>query len=172
MPDAFDILGVRPAFDLSRDEVAAAYLPLASRLHPDLAAGSEEAARQMADINRARAALENPESRADILLKRLGGPAAEKEKSLPEGFLAEILGVREEIEAALSNAGGSTRSRAIWERWSQDQRGLAISEVSTLFASFPVEPGLRAQALKQLRIKLNAWRYIERLIEQLDPARG
>ena len=125
----------------------------------------------MAALNGAARLLESPELRADLLVRRLGGPSADQERTLPSAFLAEMMSVREEIEASLSDAdfGARAESRRTWEAWTAERRREAIAEVSRMFASLPSEAGDRLVALRAIRIRLNQWRYIERLIEQLDP---
>jgi molecular chaperone HscB len=172
--DPFDTLGLEPRFDIDPAKLRAAYLRRSAALHPDAApesgggAGGEgagmEAEALAADVNLARQALENPESRADALLRRLGGPTREQERSLPPGFLAEILGIREEIEAAAASRDPAQIER--WEQWAEDRRAQLIRAIAGKFAALVASsdpPSLRA-----IRIELNVWRYVERLVEQLD----
>lgn len=134
-----------------------------SVLHPDLAAGDAQAARGMAMANIARRTLEDPERRANALLARLGGPSKEQDKGLPDGFLGRMLEIREQIDAAARDLG----ERAKWEAWAQERRREAITEVGAMFRALG---GNRTPApLRAIRIRLNAWRYVERLIEQLEP---
>ncbi|MBC7771581.1 MAG: DnaJ domain-containing protein [Pyrinomonadaceae bacterium] len=174
--DAFDILGLSPRFDLPPGSLQSAYLALSAKLHPDTAAPDIEAELQSAKLNEARRVLENPESRADLLLRRLGGPGKEQDKSLPHGFLAEMLEVREEIDAAIRS--GDPDKIAPWDDWAGQRRKQHIAEVARLFsavvaatANTEVAPGPDTHAspdlLKSIRAELNMWRYIERLVEQL-----
>lgn len=162
MEDPFDILGLPPSFDLDPDAVERAYLARAAVAHPDASRGDDDAPRRAAALNGARAVLADPERRADALLARLGGPSREQEKSLSPGFLAEMLEVREQIEEALPGPAGA---RAPWARWAHERRGAHIRSVSRRFASLPSPPA--ATDLKAIRVELNEWRYVERLIEQL-----
>ena len=161
--DAFDILGLEPVFDIDPAAVQRAYLAQSALLHPDLAAADVEAARTMANLNMARRTLEDPERRADSFLSRLGGPSKERDKGLPDGFLMEMMETREQIEAAA----GDPKARATWEAWAQERRREAVMEVGAMFRAVGARP--LPEALRAIRIRLNAWRYIERLIEQLDP---
>ncbi len=164
--DAFDLLGLPAAFDLDPADLQRAYLERAARVHPDLAGGGDDqAARESARLNEARRVLGDPELRASALLARLGGPAKEQEKSLPPGFLAAIMETREEVEGAL--ASGDSAARARWESWAAARRSEHIESVGRLFRGLgtPTAP----QALRAIRVELNAWRYTERLIEQLTP---
>ncbi|MEX2219041.1 MAG: iron-sulfur cluster co-chaperone HscB C-terminal domain-containing protein [Phycisphaerales bacterium] len=168
--DPFSVLGLPARFDLDPGVVERAYLARSARLHPDLARGDADAAREMAELNRARMTIADPERCADALLLRLGGPPRRDERALPPAFLMEIMDVREAVEAALGAGDSAARDaeRARWERWAEAERARAIAEVGGLFAALPSPPP--AEALRAIRIRLNAWRYIERLIEQLDPA--
>lgn len=167
--DAFSTLGLSPRFDLEPAEVERAYLARCAGVHPDLARGDPEAARAMASLNSARRVLADAERRADALLLALGGPSREGEKGLPAGFLAGMMETREAIESAVSASDGTARARerARWEAWAADQRRQGIAEVGGMFAALGTPPA--PAALRDLRIRLNAWRYLERLIEQLDP---
>lgn len=163
--DAFDILGIQPGFELDRAALDRAYFARSAALHPDLAT-DPDAPRKMAALNDARRTLEDPEARADAFLRRLGGPARDQERGLPEGFLLEIMETRQEIEGAV--ASGDPVQREHWQTWSADQRRIAINEIGAMFRSLPAAAD--AASLRAVRVRLNAWRYIERLIEQLDPA--
>lgn len=169
--DAFDILRLPPRFDLDAQVVNRAYLAAAAAIHPDLAAESDAAPARMAMVNEAKRVLANPELRADLLVQRLGGPEAAREKALPAGFLARMLSVREEIEEGLAEPEPSKRdaNRRTWQAWAQQERESATREVAEMFRAIPSESPARVESLRQIRVRLNAWRYVERLIEQLDP---
>jgi DnaJ-domain-containing protein 1 len=176
--DPFDTLGLPAVFTLDTASIERAALSKLSRLHPDMGgnmganAASADAnadadldqAVQAARINAARDTLLFTLARAEALLKRLGGPAKEADKSLPPGFLVEIMSVREQAEESLASS--DPASRATWMQWSLNQRTQAESHAASLFTQAASNPA----ALRDLRTHLNKWRYIERLIEQLDPA--
>jgi molecular chaperone HscB len=164
-PDPFDLLGLSPSFDLTRSEIRAAHLARTKALHPDLASADPDAAADTAALNEARRVLEEPESRADALLRRLGGPTREQERALPPGFLAEMMEVRESIESARG-----PEDVARWEKWAEDRRQELIRKVSGMFAARSTSPA--PDQLRAIRVELNVWRYIERLVEQLDPNLG
>lgn len=161
-PDPFDLLNLPPTFDLDAAALHRAWLSASARLHPDRAGPGtsemEEAQRLsvLAAMNRAKAVLSDPIQRAEALLTRLGGPLKEDDKSLPEGFLMEMLEVREQLDEA--TASGHPEEISKWEAWAGDRRRDAIERVTRLFES---------NALTDIRRELNAWRYIERMIEQL-----
>lgn len=176
MNDPFDTLGLPATFDLDPAAVSRAYFARAAGVHPDLARGDSprgDVERAAASLNEARRVLADPEKRAAALLARLsaGVPGLEgDEKRLPAGFLPEIMEVREEIESDKAAATPGWMEK--WEAWARGERKRYAERASALFSDAQratAEGKSPAEALKSVRIELNAWRYIERLIEQLDP---
>ncbi|MEL6330330.1 MAG: iron-sulfur cluster co-chaperone HscB C-terminal domain-containing protein [Planctomycetota bacterium] len=160
--DPWALLGLEPSFEIEKSELRAAHLRAVSSAHPDTAVDDAERARRTAAINRARDILADDERRAVALLALRGGPGSSEDKSLPDGFLMEMMELREQIEAELGS--GDDEARARWESWADGRRAGHIERVREFFASGG------EGALAGVRAELNAWRYIERLIEQLDPA--
>ena len=163
--DPFQALGLAPAFDLDPAKVERAYLARVASAHPDLGLGTEpldtdaqgdEAAR----LNDARRTLLDPESRANALLRILHHTG--EDKSLPDGFLMEIMEVRMEFEQAVMDE--DAQQIAHWRSWATDRRREWIETISTLFRQHAAS-GDRA-LLDRIKQSLNAWRYIERMIEQ------
>lgn len=166
--DPFDILGIAPSFEVDPGALARAYLALSARLHPDIARSDPDAAIRAAAANRAKSTLENPESRAAALLARLGGPSKESDRSLPPGFLADMMETRELIENAAASRDPAEMRR--WKAWALERRTHYVREVSGLFERLESSsPGDRSAVLRAIRQELNAWRYVERLLEQLEP---
>lgn len=161
--DPFDLLGVPPTFRLDGDALRRAWLVRAAGAHPD--AAGEASAGLAASLNDARATLADPEARANALLARLGGPSKEADNRLPDGFLVEIMGVREELEAA-EESGDAAELARLW-RWAEEAREGHIAAVGEAFDVLGQAPA--ADALAAIRRELNAWRYIERMLEQIGP---
>ncbi|MGQ0629164.1 MAG: hypothetical protein ACT4PL_13825 [Phycisphaerales bacterium] len=149
---------------MSAEGVRRAFLARAAQAHPDRGAAEGEAA----ELNRARAALDDPESRAGVLLQRLGGASKEQDRSLPEGFLVRVMALREGLAEA-QGAGGLAVEQAILE--AESQREGHMVRCAALFED--VRRGAGGEAtLREIRRELNAWRYVERLIEQLGSGDG
>lgn len=160
------MLGLPRAYDVDPAAVQRAFLQGAARIHPDLVAGgADPEAEGAAILNRAKRVLDDPEQRAIALLRLLAPDGAVDERTLPPGFLAEMMDVREQIEAAQTGRDRAALDR--WERWAQEQRTSYRAAVGELFsaAAAAPDPGV----FRRIRQTLNAWRYIERLIEQIDP---
>ncbi len=167
--DPFDALGVEPAFDLDDEAVRRAWLARSAASHPDVigADSMERDAEQLAaDLNEARRVLADPERRAGALLRRLGGPTESQDKSLPPELLMEYMEAREELEAAQASNDASRleSSRA----WAHERRAAHIRTCSRLFADALADPNPDPETLRAIRTELNAWRYAERMLEQID----
>ncbi len=169
MPDdPFSILGLPPAFEVSSATVEHAYLSRAAAAHPDVVGDGSGEGDFSARLNEAKQVLLNPESRATALLALLHGPPKEQDKSLPDGFLMEFMEVRDAVDTAVS--AGNAAEVAKWHAWAMGQRRGYEESVGLLFRTALERPD--PPSLVAIRRALNAWRYIERMIDQMDPTNG
>ncbi len=165
--DAFDTLGLVPAFDLDREVIERAFLVRAVSVHPDLAGGDSEAEALSARLNDAKRALLDPETRANLLLARLGGSPADREKSLPPCLLMEVMEAREGVDAA--RASGDSAELARWKAWAEGGRESIVKTCRQLFArALAAGTSPETALLREIRVQLNAWRSYERMIEQME----
>ena len=171
-PDAFDTLHLPPRFDLKPAEIQRAYLGLATAAHPDSNsfggnagdADGGDSETVSAALNAAKDLLLDDEARANLLLSRLGGPAANQDRTLPPTLLMEMMEKRSEFEEA--KARGDAGAMGVLRAWADAQRDARVAAVGGLFARASLA-GEGAEELKQLRVELNAWRYVERMLEQV-----
>lgn len=170
--DPFTLLGLPRRFDLDRTVIERAYLgSITAAPSRDTGAdwGAESTASDLEPLNAARRALLDPESRANALLALLGGPGKESDRSLPPGFLAQMMEMRERMEAAASDP----MELAKFEAWASGQRDGHTARVAEMFrGSESCGNAANASILKQIRMELNAWRYIERMLEQVHGGGG
>ncbi len=159
----FAIFDLPPRFDLDASAIERSYLSKLATIHPDVGEGGNGP--DAAELNRARVMLLDGEQRANALLEILGGPSASACKDLPDGFLMEMMTRRQEIEEQVAEAGD--QSRGNWETWAREERAQYMRSAAELFEALDEMPN--PKKLVEIRMLLNAWRYIERLIEQLDP---
>jgi molecular chaperone HscB len=166
--DPFDVLGLPPTFNLTRDQIERAYLERSVHVHPDaVGAAGSDADDASALVHASRETLLSSELRANALLARLGGPSKEAVKSLPPAFLAEVMELREAVEEALASPSPGARRAAREE--GLRRRAEFESLVASLFRDISaLPPQTRPPALCNMRTHLNAWRYIERMIEQVE----
>lgn len=157
----FTSLGLPRSYVIDKSQLEKNYLELTRLTHPDVAGDDPEAQLAALDLsaklNEAHRVLADDEARASYYLTLIGGPSAEENKGLPEGFLPLIMIAREELaEAQLE--GDSERIKAI-EQDTVAQKSARLSEFERLVMSPTPEN------LQQARVELNAVRYYERLLE-------
>lgn len=163
-PDYFALFGLERRFDVDQNALQSRMLELTRLTHPDFAGDDAEAQMRAMDlsakVNEAHRALFDPESRANYLLELLGGPSKEEDRSLPQGFLEEMMTVREEMAEAQMEEDQQKLTQM--EEGAKQQREQHLSNLSTLFSQSP-------PPLAHIRMELNAMRYIERMLEQMHP---
>jgi hypothetical protein len=162
----FSLLSLEQSFTIEDAAIERAFLRTVAKLHPDHAGIEAADDGAVAAITLARDILLDPEKRAGVLLELRGGPGAHADRSLPDGFLERILNVRQAMEEELAEGGAEALSR--WRAWASERRREHVCAVAALFAS----PSLSAAQLAAIRLELNAWRYTERVLEQLGASPG
>lgn len=166
--DPFEILGLKPGFNLDPEEIEAHYLERLAETHPDIAQDPAAGEVLAARLNEARETLEDPQRRARALLARLTGGRVPESRALPRGFLESILMIREEIEDAVARGDAGEKARHL--AWAHQRRAEHIARIDEAFARASSPPP--APAVAAILEELNAWRYIERLIDQVSSQGG
>lgn len=159
---AFAVLGLEPAFEIDPAAVERAAMTKLAAAHPDVVGDS--GADDSATVNDARATLLDDEKRLNLYLRILGGPSSDEDRSLPENFLTEMMGLRSKVEEDFEQDKEDARKR--WTAEAERRREELKDEMRPLFDKAPDDEDAR----QQIRERLNQWRYFERLIEQLDDA--
>ncbi len=158
---------------LDEAELERAYLAHSRAVHPDFhlngsSADLETSLELSAEVNEAYNTLRDPFARADYLLGLEGGPTATDHRELPEGFLMEMLDLREQIEVRRASAIESGRLKS---EFTERYRRL-LDEIANLFVSYESATGTaseRSNLLRQIRTALNAARYVRGLMRDLNP---
>ena len=173
----FEILGFTPSFSITPDQVQRAYLQRLTASHPDLSGQSAQTL-DPATLNYARDTLLDDEARANLMLEHLGGPSP-KDHTLPDGFLMEMMQLRTQIEEELDPSNPDhAQARTQWQAWANAERAQTIQTLAQIFKQLESpNPDASTEALtdspeelkQSIRTHLNAHRYTQRLIEQLDP---
>lgn len=163
----YQILGLSPSFSISPADIQRAYLARLSAAHPDITASPTTDSLDPATLNTARDTLLDDESRANLILDLIAGPPPSNH-TLPDGYLMEMMELRTQIEEELQENPAEARPR--WQSWADDRAKETVTEITALFNSLDAAQSDNAEDIKlQIRTHLNAWRYTNRLIEQLDP---
>lgn len=166
--DLFALLDVPRRFDLPERELREHYLRLARQVHPDrlAAAPGQRAERGLAlsaRLNEAYDTLRDPVRRAEYLLLQAGGESAAEDRTVPQEVLMETLMLREEIDAARA-----AQDKAALETLREQARAgyaTALESVAEAARRLPDDPFAR----RDLRLRLNAIRYYQRMLEQFEP---
>lgn len=163
--DHFTLLGLNRGYDLDAGVLDKRFLALSREIHPDFmgtkpADEQALAVRLSADVNQAHRVLKDPVLRAEYLLELAGGDSAAADKGLPDGFLAEMMMLREEVEESLS--GGDDAALAAHGRRTAADRGLACERIAALARKLPAaSPDER----RELRHTLNSIKYYDNVLK-------
>ena len=149
-------------------ELERQYLARSREVHPDnfqMGGGLEQRAslELSAALNEAYATLRDPFRRAEYLLQLEGGPSAAELKEMPTAFLEEMLELRMEIEEIKENQ-DSPEFLAMEKQLSQRREKL-LGDFGLRFARTDSD---RKQVLKEGRQILNATKYVQGLIRDLN----
>jgi len=174
-PSPFEVFGLPPAWELGDKELKSRFLRLSRLLHPDYFATAEESQRELAEsasalLNSAYEVLHDPVRRADWLVESLGGPSESEERQMPQEFLMEVLEWNETLVAARATDPGSSEREALPELATElrGERNQRIAELGDLLRPTPeVDP----TALRVARKQLNAVRYVDRALTELESLR-
>ncbi len=166
--DHFRLFGLPRQYRIDLADLHRRFLAISRNIHPDLFGEQAPEMRNLAlrlsaQINEAYQTLKDPVLRAEYLLESSGGKSSATDKSAPGELLAEILTLREEIEEARavddSEALESIRARI------QSRRTATFNAVTELCER--LDQGSEP-VLTDLRRQLNALRYLDNLLAELD----
>lgn len=119
--DPFATLGFSPSFVIKAGAISERKVELSKALHPDRYVGRPATERRLAlgqslEVNEAARRLQDPVTRAEALLERLGCLGAEENTPQPAGdFLMEIMELRQELREA-GRARDAARIKALSDR--------------------------------------------------------
>jgi molecular chaperone HscB len=176
----FLLLGIAPGFALDEKQLQKKLFSATRRMHPDFFGGAapEERAlaeRNTAELNSAHRLLSNDYRRADWLLRSLGGPDEKAEREMPRAFLMEVLEWNEALEAARESQPGSPERAALASLGTElrgrrsEVIGRAGDAIDTALSDDAAERD--AAALTEVRRLLNAVRYLDRALDEMESLR-
>lgn len=161
--DPFELFEIDKRFEIDTEQLRKRFLSASAQSHPDRFTDpldQAEAVERMSRLTDAFRVLTDPESRAHALLRMSGLEAEGDKNKLPPELLMEVMEVREELEAATeaSNRAELDRLRS----WASERRGQHLAKLAALF-----DQTLDASKAEQVRLELNALRYMQRMLEQM-----
>ena len=168
-PNPFEVFGLEPAYAVDAAALGKQLLALTRRMHPDYFAGDaaqhELAERNTAELNAAHEILADDFRRADWLIRHLGGPDENAERSMPQEFLMEVLEWNEALEAAGEAAPGSPeRDLSALRADLEARRRACFDALAEALTPLP-PPG--SESLAAVRKRLNAVRYLDRALSDI-----
>ena len=163
--NAFELLGLAPAFDVDPAQLERAFFERSKAVHPDRFATAPAAERVVAlsksrALNDAYQLLKREASRAEYLLEREGITIGDNER-LDPAIVMELLEERE-VLAEARQRGDAAELERLQGSMRKRRRG-ALDRIKTLFAS-------ESRDLAAIKEQLILLRYVERYLEECDAA--
>lgn len=157
--DAFDVLGLPPAFDLDPKLIEQRYRDLQRALHPDRftqASASERRASlsRAVSVNDAYRVLRDELKRAEALFVRLGGEISERGgQAADPGLLMEVMELREQLSDTKARGDAAARDKLTREVRALDRQTIDAlrGALSALAAGDASARDATARALSRLR---------------------
>ena len=167
--DFFEVLGFPVSFELKSTELEERYQELSLELHPDFYGSAPEAEKLLSEtaaaiLNTAFKTLCEPTLRASYLLHLQSAKQKLDERSLPEGFLAEMFFLQEELDELLDS--GNSLELCKMRDALQNRKTDIEADYAPLFKKHEEQPE-DSGILQQLQTHLNAERYLRRLLERI-----
>jgi molecular chaperone HscB len=166
----FELFGLEPGFALDERALEKRLRAAMRLVHPDVHGAAplelrERAERASARLNGAWSTLTDPLARADWLVTSLGGPSESQQRALPQQFLHEVLEWNETLEEARAGARPALESLPALQAMLRSRRTQALQTAGQLLTPLP-ERG--APRLAEVRAQLNAIRYFERTLSEIE----
>jgi Fe-S protein assembly co-chaperone HscB len=170
--DFFEVLGFPVSFELKSTELEERYQELSLELHPDFYGSAPEAEKLLSEtaaaiLNTAFKTLCEPTLRASYLLHLQSAKQKLDERSLPQGFLAEMFFLQEELDELLDS--GNSLELCKMRDALQNRKTDIEADYAPLFKKHEEQPE-DSGILQQLQTHLNAERYLRRLLERIPVA--
>jgi molecular chaperone HscB len=172
-PSPFEVFALPVQFDVDKKSLRKRLLEISRLTHPDFfgTASSElkqRAERASARLNSAHEILADDACRSDWLIAHLGGPDENEERQMPQPFLMEVLEWNEQLEEARKSRAPLSSELSTLEQSLRERREEALAAVRSALVPLP-ERG--SQRLRDARRELNAIRYIDRALAEVEALR-
>ena len=173
-PSPFETLGLEVSHAVDAADPRRRLLRFSRLTHPDYFANAAEDERARAEhatalLNKAYEILSDDVRRADWIVRHMEGPAENEERAMPQAFLAEVLEWNEILDEARRSADGSDDPRlAKLKEVLPAKRHEALGAVAGLLTPLPARGASR---LREVRRALNAVRYLDRTLSEIEALR-
>jgi molecular chaperone HscB len=166
--DAFDVLGLPPAFDLDSKALEQRYRDLQRALHPDKFAQASASERRASlsravSVNEAYRALRDELKRAEVLYVRFGGELSERGgQPADPALLMEVMELREQLSETKQS-----RDAAARDRLTRQVRALNDQSLAVLRNAFVSLQAGDADARQDAARALSRLRYYRRFLDEV-----
>ena len=168
--DYFSALGIPSVYELDQTLLEERFQQIVGELHPDFYLNSSKEDQKLSErsstiLNQAFDVLKDPFKRADYLMRNMGKDFEWNERILPNGFLEEMFSLQEELDGMLEKHDQPGLKRF---QYLLDKRRWDIE--SGLIPLFRMIENMKELelVLEQLQMKLNAERYLQRLLDRIQ----
>ncbi|MFT5285131.1 MAG: molecular chaperone HscB [Planctomycetota bacterium] len=170
-PTPFESFGMAASQQVDLAALKKRLLKLSRAMHPDFFGNADEDTQQLAidntaELNAAFELLKNDLSRADWLVRSLGGPDENAERQMPQAFLIEVMEWNELLEEAQEAPADAPKRHEAAElgKTLQAERANILQGIDQQLTPLP-EQG--AGLLTEVRKQMNAVRYVDRALTQI-----
>jgi molecular chaperone HscB len=172
-PTPFEVFGLVPSMTVDGSDLQRKLRKLGRLTHPDFFATRSEELRARAEhaaalVNAAHEILSDDGRRADWLVRSLGGPDENALREMPKPFLMEVLEWNERLDDARRSKDPIEAELTSLESSLREQRGAILD---SLRRALDPLPGRGSDELRAARQELNALRYIDRALEEIEALR-
>ena len=172
MSNHFELFGLQPAFELDAKALDSKYRELSQQWHPDKQTGADakqrlQALEMTAQLNQGYKTLRDASARAAYLLKLLGldlDEEGERTFQMDAGFLAQMLELREELDAA-KNKNDVQRAVEMGKQM-QAREKETHAKLAQLFTQQLASP--EHARLQKLGDQVAALRYYRRFLDEVS----
>src|SRR5689334_2371635 len=172
----FEVLGLPLEFAVDKKELDKRRSRIGRLVHPDFFATRpreelELAEEDSARLNEAYATLADDVARAEWIVEHFGGPSADEEREMPRAFLMEVLEWNEVLEDVSKGERTPDAMKRLDALRSEIGRERAERLASVARLLVPT-PRTASPTLKLARQELNALRYLERALAEIEALRA
>lgn len=169
----FEVFGLEPRYDVDPAELSRTLLRSTRAMHPDYFGTQAPDVRALAEENSARLneafdLLSDDARRADWLVAFLGGPEPSSERQMPQAFLMEALDWSETLEDARRAPSADSSALDALETTLNGRRGETLASIRGRLVPLPAHG---APVLRDVRRDLNALRYFDRALSDIESLR-
>lgn len=173
-PDPFALFGLERRFQVDQKALRKSLMRFSRLVHPDFFGDASPEIRALAErnssqLNAAFGLLSDDYRRAEHLVETLGGPTSKKVRDMPQAFLMEVMEWNETLEEARGEPSPEALRDLTKLHFSlQSERGHLIAAIEGQLTPLPEHS---SEVLENVRRQLNAIRYIDRALHEIEELR-